>query len=268
MASNNSSLFNEYETQPNVISNTNVIINEIISKENFVSKETMRRIIFDIKELRKNPLTDHGIYYEHDQTDMLRGNAMVIGSSDTPYADGFYLFKFIFPTNYPHSPPVVTFCTSDGITRFNPNLYRTGKVCLSILNTWQGETWSGCQTISSVLLALCTTLNNKPLLNEPGITKSHFDFHNYNEIIKYKNIKVAIFDMMDNIKDHKHEFIFFADSMREHFQKTKEKIRQRIETEIKERTSERTYRVDMYKMVIKTNYTELLLRLETYASTS
>ena len=193
----------------------------------FISKDAMRRIISDIKEIRANPLTAHGIYYEHDDTDMLKGKALIIGPQGTPYADGFYFFKFQFPANYPHAPPEVLFCTSDGITRFNPNLYRSGKVCLSILNTWKGDQWSGCQTISSVLLAICTVLNDTPLLNEPGVTKEHADFLNYNKIITYKNIQVAIFGMLSNVKI-KVDFACFVDIMRKHFQEVKEKVRERV----------------------------------------
>jgi ubiquitin-protein ligase len=191
----------------------------------FVSKETMKRIISDIKTLRKEPLNTHGIYYEHDDTDMLLGRALIIGPADTPYADGFYLFKFKFPTNYPHEPPVVEFCTSDGRTRFNPNLYRSGKVCLSILNTWEGEQWSGCQTISTVLLALCTILNDTPLLNEPGVTKQHHDYANYNKIIAYKNYEIAIIEMLLRPPS---DFATFQPIMREHFEREKEHIKAKL----------------------------------------
>ena len=237
------------------------------STPSFIAKDTLRRIISDIKDLRLNPLTAHGIFYEHDETDMLKGRALIIGPADTPYADGFYLFRFNFPVNYPHAPPTVEFCTGDGYTRFNPNLYRTGKVCLSILNTWKGEPWSGCQTISSVLLAICTVLNAEPLLNEPGITKAHRDYDAYNAIITYKNIEVAVFKMLASVaepsvaepsvaepsvtvpvqsvyatkddeakvvcececlKTNDKEFAMFGDIMREHFLKNKEKIRERV----------------------------------------
>jgi ubiquitin-conjugating enzyme E2 Z len=231
-----------------------------MASETFVSKDALRRIISDIKEIRKNPLSAHGIYYEHDDTDILKGRALIIGPADTPYADGFYLFKFQFPANYPHAPPKVEFCTSDGQTRFNPNLYRTGKVCLSILNTWKGEPWSGCQTISSVLLALCTILNDEPLLNEPGIMKSHRDFEPYNEIIRYKNIEVAIFEMLKSVnatKDNEmpSEFAIFGDIMRKYFLENKEKIRERVRAgETKECT------ISVYKMTVLTDYNSLLLR--------
>ena len=247
-----------------------------MSSEKFVSKDALRRIISDIKELRRNPLNSHGIYYEHDETDMLKGRALIIGPADTPYEDGFYLFKFQFPANYPHSPPKVEFCTSDGYTRFNPNLYRSGKVCLSILNTWKGEPWSGCQTISSVLLAMCTILNNEPLLNEPGVEKSHRDYASYNEIIRYKNIEVAIFGMLKSVSEASIsaasvsseasvssnsiiEFAIFGDIMREYFQKNKEKIRQRIEQALAEQ-KDIEYSINVYKMAVFANYKELLTR--------
>ena len=222
----------------------------------FVSKDTMRRIISDIKEIRANPLTAHGIYYEHDDSEILKGKALIIGPADTPYADGFYFFKFKFPANYPHAPPVVDFCTSDGVTRFNPNLYRSGKVCLSILNTWKGEQWSGCQTLSSVLLAICTVFNDAPLLNEPGLTKEHRDFDNYNKIITYKNIQVGIIGMLSNEKI-KTDFECFDEIMQEHFIKNKEKIRLRIE-EKKEKEQNETISTSVYQLNININYPMLL----------
>ena len=120
-----------------------------------LKKDTITRLIKDVKEIIMNPLTSHGIYYHHNEADILKGEVLIIGPKDTPYENGFYLFEISYPVNYPYSPPVVKYFTNDGITRFNPNLYKCGKVCLSILNTWRGDQWSSCQTISSVLLALC-----------------------------------------------------------------------------------------------------------------
>lgn len=249
-----------------------------LPSEQYVKKDALRRIISDIKELRKNPLTGHGIHYEHDETDMLKGRALIIGPADTPYADGFYLFKFQFPANYPHEPPKVEFCTGDGYTRFNPNLYRTGKVCLSILNTWKGEPWSGCQTISSVLLAICTVLNDEPLLNEPGITKSHRDFDSYNAILKYKNIEVAIFGILSGVyattndvsgviiasasgSASTSDFVVFGEIMREHFRLNKEKIRQRIEDAIAVQIFVPQHSMSIYKMSVVTDYNVVLAKM-------
>ena len=96
-----------------------------------ISKETLRRLANDIKMINRNPLHSHGIYYEHSETDILSGRAMIIGSEGTPYERGYYFFKLIFPQNYPHSPPTVTFLTNGSdYVRIHPNLYRNGKTCL------------------------------------------------------------------------------------------------------------------------------------------
>ena len=133
----------------------------------FISKETINRLLKDVKQIIKSPLTDNGIYYIHDDTDMLKGYALIIGPENTPYFGGYYFFEFYYPVDYPHSPPKVTYCTNRNGIRFNPNLYVCGKVCVSLLNTWRGDQWTSCQTISTVLLTLCTLLNETPLLNEP-----------------------------------------------------------------------------------------------------
>ena len=162
-----------------------------------ISKESIHRLLTDVRDIMKNPLHSNGVYYTHDDTDMLRGWAMIVGPEDTPYFGGFYFFKFQFPTDYPYSPPIVTCHTNDGRVRFNPNLYTNGKVCISVLNTWRGEPWSSCQTISTVLLTLCTVFCKNPILNEPGLKLDNPDSKPYNEILEYANIKVAICDAVD-----------------------------------------------------------------------
>ena len=66
----------------------------------------------------------------------------MIGPENTPYQYGFYLFDIKVPSEYPFKPPIVKFYTQNNKTRFNPNLYINGKVCLSILNTWSGPQWT------------------------------------------------------------------------------------------------------------------------------
>ena len=191
------------------------------------------------------------IYYKHDESNMLTGYALIIGPKDTPYQYGNFLFKFDFPENYPHSPPKVTYYTNDGKTRFNPNLYKNGKVCISLLNTWKGEQWTGCQTITSILLVLCTILNDKPLLNEPGIRENHRDHESYNKIIKYKTIEIAISKML--IKETIPEmFLIFYDDIIENFIKNFNIIIQ----DIKELPDE-IFSCGVYNLSIKTKYKEL-----------
>ena len=218
-----------------------------------ISKQTVTRLLKDIKEIRANPLTAHGIYYEHDEVDMLKGKALIIGPSNTPYEHGFYLFDFTFPTNYPHSPPKVDYYTNDGFIRFNPNLYTNGKVCLSVLNTWSGEQWTGCQTITTVLLALCTVLNEEPLLNEPGIKKSHHDFNIYNDIISYKNFDFAIHGVLTH-EVLNEKFAVFSNTMQKYFISNYAKIIELVDKNMKKYPEPLNLLTSVYNMNVKINY--------------
>lgn len=201
--------------------------NKIIGS-GYITPQTQKRLISDITNLYKNPLNEHGIYYIHDDENMLKGQAMIIGPKDTPYEDGMYFFQFNFPTDYPVNPPKVVFLNCDGKTRFNPNLYINGKVCLSILNTWRGEGWTSCQTIRSVLLTLVTVLNEKPLLNEPGIKECHSDFKTYNEAITYVNMSYSIVEVLSGHANITNS-IPFMKFAQEHIIKNKDLILEKVD---------------------------------------
>ena len=225
-----------------------------------ISALTVKRLISDIKEIRKNSLSKDGIYYNHDESNMLLGYALIIGPEDTPYAYGNFLFKFEFPSDYPHTPPIVTYYTNDGHTRFNPNLYKNGKVCISILNTWKGEQWTGCQTIRTILLSLCSLLNNNPLTNEPGITETHGDLESYNKIIKYKTLDTAINKILSKEILPK-EFEIFYDTIVENYRKNYDKIINATENMNNEIISIRTY-----NLTVKTHYKRLTAALKGHYS--
>ena len=205
--------------------------NTKLSPQN-ISHDTIRRLVKDISSLHKSPLTEHGIYYEHDTENMLLGYAMIIGPKDTPYEGGFYFFKLNYPTNYPIQPPKVSYMTNNGKTRFHPNLYRNGKVCLSILNTWRGEGWTSCQTVRSILLVLVSILDEIPLLNEPGIHKHHKDVKNYTDIITYRSIEFAHLGMFKT-KQIPDDFLKFKPIIKQYYINNKTHILSRINKLVK-----------------------------------
>lgn len=229
-----------------------------------ISKETISRLLKDVKQIIKNPLTENGIYYIHDDEDMLKGYALIIGPSDTPYFGGNYFFEFDYPTDYPHSPPKVKYWTNGNKIRFNPNLYVCGKVCVSLLNTWRGDQWTSCQSISTVLLTLCTLLCSDPLLNEPGVNKNNQDMVSYTEIIEFSNIAIAICDIME-----KKEGIFmpffenFYPFVKENFIKNYDKIIEFSEKKNKEfGMEEKNFKTVLYTMNVTVNYNKVLERLK------
>ena len=87
--------------------------------------------------------------------------------------------------------------------RMHPNYYTNGKCCLSILNTWSGDKWTGCQTIRSLLLSVSMTLTSDPLENEPGFKNDDEPLYRpiivdagmhwlYNYLNSFKNSKKVI----------------------------------------------------------------------------
>ena len=229
---------------------------------NFISKETINRLLKDVKHIIQNPLTDNGIYYIHDDSDLLKGYALIIGPEDTPYYGGNYFFELKYPFDYPHTPPKVTYCTNDDEVRFNPNLYKCGKVCISLLNTWRGEQWTSCQSISTVLLTLCTILCKDPLLNEPGVTQTHQDMKNYTDIIEYSNIKTAICSIIQKKPGiYQNFFENFDPFIKENFLKNFDKILSFSEKKNKQFISKPIIITGFYSMRIKIDYEKVIENL-------
>lgn len=229
-----------------------------------ISKETINRLLKDVKHIIKNPLTDNGIYYIHDDADMLKGYALIIGPSDTPYFGGHYFFEINYPSDYPHSPPKVKYWTNGNNIRFNPNLYTCGKVCISLLNTWRGDQWTSCQTITTVLLTLCTLLCKNPLLNEPGVGENHKDINNYNEIITYSNLDIAICDIVQHKKEvYMPFFENFYPFVKENFLKNYDKFVEFSKKKNEEFSMvKKVLRTGFYSMNVLIDYNILLQRLE------
>ncbi|RDY02227.1 putative ubiquitin-conjugating enzyme E2 24, partial [Mucuna pruriens] len=134
-----------------------------------IKKGWVKKVQQEWSILEKNlPETIYVRAFE-ERMDLMR--AAIVGASGTPYHDGLFFFDICFPPEYPSEPPMVHY--NSGGLRLNPNLFESGKVCLSLLNTWTGtatEVWNpGASTILQVLLSLqALVLNEKPYFNEAG----------------------------------------------------------------------------------------------------
>lgn len=72
---------------------------------------------------------------------------MVIGPEKTPYEDGFYHGKLIFPGEFPFQPPSIYMITPNGRFKINTRL------CLSI-SDFHPDTWNPAWSVSTILTGL------------------------------------------------------------------------------------------------------------------
>jgi len=171
------------------------------------------RIVNDIMDFNKNKPDD--IYINFDKNDITTIYSLIIGPSGTPYYGGLFLFEIKFPTTYPITSPTVKFLTTDGVVRFNPNLYANGKVCLSILGTWTGPKWEPVMTLKSVILSLQSLLSDVPLRNEPGydnIKPDDIKSIQYSQYIQYNTYQIGILHVI-NKKIHPELFKKFENEI-------------------------------------------------------
>ncbi|KAI3921466.1 hypothetical protein MKW98_013400 [Papaver atlanticum] len=140
-----------------------------VTQSKQTSQKWAKAIQQDWRLLEKDlPDTIFARAYE-ERMDLLR--AVIVGAAGTPYHDGLFFFDIHYPSEYPDTPPLVNYHAHN--LSLNPNLYYNGKVCLSLLNTWNGsieEHWTpGLSTMLQVLLSIqALVLNEKPYFNEPG----------------------------------------------------------------------------------------------------
>ncbi|KAF1814239.1 UBC-like protein, partial [Eremomyces bilateralis CBS 781.70] len=148
----------------------------------------MKRLMTELTTLRSS--LPEGIYLRYCSGHLGKMKAIIVGPSGTPYEGGLFEFDIDCPMSYPNTPPNFNFKTTGGGTvRFNPNLYPDGKVCLSLLGTWQGESWRpGESTLLQVLISLQSmVLCDEPWYNEPGRErrKQSRESESYNEQVWY-----------------------------------------------------------------------------------
>jgi ubiquitin-protein ligase len=110
---------------------------------------------------------DYLVYQDESNINIL--HTIIKAPRDSVYRHTFIRLDFEIPDNYPHSPPKVTFVNHDNI-RIHPNMYKDGKCCSTILNTWpsENEKWTSSMGIETILLTFHSFLDNNPYTYEPG----------------------------------------------------------------------------------------------------
>ncbi|KAH7687887.1 Ubiquitin-conjugating enzyme family protein, partial [Aphelenchoides avenae] len=171
----------------------------------------MRRLAQEVTTLKTSlPLSDNSCVFvttSEERMDVMK--FLISGPTGTPYENGCFEFDVMFPPDYPNAPMKVNLATTgNGSVRFNPNLYNCGKVCLSLLGTWDGrpeESWSENSSFLQVLVSIQSLiLVPDPYFNEPGYHGQRFSLEgkrasfDYNANIRVETVRWAMTDTLRN----------------------------------------------------------------------
>lgn len=184
----------------------------------------VKRILKDLQIYNESNLEKIWLWTNNDDICDLR--AIIIGPEDTAYADTFLFFKIIVDTDYPLKNPTVTHITTVMNTqmRLHPNLYGNGKVCLSILGTFSGPSWSPMYNLTTILIQIQSLLDKEPWKHEPGYETK--EYCNYNKYIEYGAISCGVVEILMRKNEYPDEIY---KKIREHFFKNREKYIERLQ---------------------------------------
>ncbi|KAK3705920.1 hypothetical protein LTR37_013073 [Vermiconidia calcicola] len=180
------------------------VSDEDILKQHYFAKQAgeiaspptgrMRQIINHIASLKTS--LPPGIFVRHGDGRLDVMKIIIVGPKGTPYENGLFEFHLLCPIEYPNKPPMMQFMTTGGGAHgFNPNLYNNGKVCLSLLGTWNdGRPWTPGE---SMLLQLFVSIQSmifcdEPICNEPGdegmggtVESRNYNRYQHPMVVKY-----------------------------------------------------------------------------------
>ena len=202
----------------------------------------MKRLVQEVESMKKSlPLDDSSsifVRYDTDRLDIMK--VLITGPSGTPYSNGCFEFDVYFPPEYPTHPVKFNLATTGGgSVRFNPNLYNDGKVCLSLLGTWQGTPEEMWNPQTSSLLQVLVSIQSliliaEPYFNEPGFERNRgtdagdVASRKYNDTVKVATLRWA---MLEQIRKPS---VCFEAVVRAHFWKKRKEIETQVEQWIAE----------------------------------
>ena len=128
-------------------------------------------------------------------------------------------------------------------------------MCIDFLNTWKGEEWSSCNTLSSILINLVTLFTNKALKHEPGF-KDINAIKLYDDVITYQNFNTAIYKVITGVEFTCYYTIFKTeiDSL---IDKNKKHILKKIQYLLETNQEKHIINIQQYRMTEIINYDKL-----------
>lgn len=219
----------KYNTYQNEFSNFHYLENVTIDGNK------LGRLKKEFNIIKKSIMVNEeaSIFFWIEKNKLERMRFIISGPTNTPYDHGLYIFDMIICKEFPLKPPKVHF-SNNGNKRFNPNLYENGKVCLSLLGTWngdKGESWiSDTSTFFQILISIQSLiLIEEPFFNEPGYEKligkekGIAKSKEYNYRVRKYNLDHAMNDLIENILNKKN-YMEFEHIILNYFKYKKDKI--------------------------------------------
>lgn len=153
-----------------------LLVEALPSDERAVSGANQRALMRELRDMRRSlSCSSHSsVFLRFHASNVQHMEFCIAGPPDTPYDSGLFFFDMHCTDKYPAAAPAVRLLTTGGGTvRFNPNLYKCGKVCLSLLGTWAGPGWiPDVSNLTQVMVSIQSHILGValPVYNEPGIT--------------------------------------------------------------------------------------------------
>ncbi|KAK4539133.1 hypothetical protein LTR36_001456 [Oleoguttula mirabilis] len=197
----------------------------------------MRSLIKELTILKTGLPPGIFVRYGSSRLDCMK--VLIVGPKGTPYENGLWEFDLCCDINFPNKPPYMTFrTTGGGSVTVNPNLYNDGKVCLSLLGTWEGERWQpGVSTLLQVLVSIQAMIFcDEPYCNEPvqaGLAGTDAS-KAYNRAIYPWTVRYAMLEWLEQGAG------IWGDVVTKHFEEHGEEIITRVGGWIKEKAGART----------------------------
>ena len=131
-------------------------------RNNLGAAKRLRKELQSLEKASKNNDEDTDIYLRPtSSSSLLHWTALIKGPIDTPYEGGVFQLSIRCGSDYPLSPPTITFETRV----FHPNVhFSKGDVCLDILKKEWSPAW-GLQAACRAVLALLSDPDAESPLN-------------------------------------------------------------------------------------------------------
>ena len=137
-----------------------------------------------------------------DENNFYKWSVVIFGPTETIYEGGFFRAILDFPEDYPNNPPKMQFTTK----MWHPNIYKDGKVCISILHPpgtdkfneqeKAEERWRPSLGAEEILLSVISMLND-PNPDSPANIDAAVMFRNNREEYNSK-VRSLVFQSMED----------------------------------------------------------------------